>query len=227
MENIEIFNQHLDDKTFFGKAISKFIAVECEFINCRFENLKIKDICFGAGTKKTRYINCSFDNSTFSSSVAGMARFENCSFKNVKIKKLFCVDIEMVNCIFSGELKKGNFLGVHHDINGNEFINEFHNNDFTDLVLGDVGFNNIDLLLQKLPNEPRFSVIYDVNNFILRAKSELEKVKGTEVFDSIASVINILELESEGGNNHLFVDKNSFPKKLLEGAEIVLSYRKE
>ena len=153
MENIEITNKRVTSKSYSGKSISKFLAVGSEFVNCSFDNMKIKEICFGGGTKQSQYFNCTFDKSVFSSYVPGIARFQNCSFKNVKIKKLFCVDVEMINCVFSGELQQGNFVGIHRNIDGSSSVNEFRGNDFVNLKLGDVGFIDIDLTLQKFSSE--------------------------------------------------------------------------
>ncbi|WP_125564211.1 hypothetical protein [Pseudoalteromonas rubra] len=225
MNDIEIFNQRLKSESFSGQKVSKFIAVESEFLDCSFKDMSIKDICFGGGSKQTRYVNCNFDNSKFSSNVPGVARFENCSFKNVKVRKLFCVDVEFIDCVFSGELKQGNFVGIHREIDGTSKTNEYKNNDFSELAFGDVGFVDIDLSLQKFPHRGALAVITDVSRFLTNAKVEIEKIAEHSMYDDAAKVLTILEMESERGNNQLLVDKLSFPKKLQEAAELVLSYR--
>lgn len=225
MDNIEVFNQRVSFESFSGKNISKFLAVESEFFNCSFENMTIKDICFGAGEKASRYVNCSFDNSVFSSNVPGVARFENCSFENIKVKKLFCIDIEMIGCRISGEILQGNFVGIHRGVDGSISVNEFHDNDFTKLKFGDVGFRDIDLVAQKLPTGSDFFVIYDVKSFLVRAKKEAANLNDPNMFDLVSSVLNIMEMESEGGNNQLFVDKRSFPKKLQAAVSIVFTFQ--
>jgi hypothetical protein len=225
MNDIEIFNRQLKSESFSGKKVSKVIAVESEFIDCSFEEMKIKDICFGGGAKQTRYVNCSFDDSSFSSNVPGVARFENCSFKNVKIKKLFCVEVEFVDCVFTGELKQGNFVGVHREVDGTSKANEYKNNDFSGLSIGDVGFTDIDLSLQKFPQNGSLTVIMDVSKFLSNAKAEIENISDHVLYDDATKVLTTLEMESEGGNNQLLVDKQSFPKKLQEAAELVLSIK--
>ncbi|KPV93713.1 hypothetical protein AN214_04251 [Pseudoalteromonas sp. P1-9] len=226
MSDIEIFNQRLKSESFSGQKVNKFIAVESEFLDCSFQDMIIKDICFGGGTKQTKYVNCTFDNTSFSSNVLGVARFENCSFKNVKVKKFFCIDAEFINCVFSGEIKQGNFVGKHRDVDGKTRTNEIQDNDFTGLVFGDVGFTNIDLSMQKFTQNENLAVITDVSSFISNIKSEVEKITDFAMYDSAVKVLTILEMESDGGNNQMLVDKLSFPKKLQEAAELVLSYRK-
>jgi uncharacterized protein YjbI with pentapeptide repeats len=223
MENIEIIKQNLKSKSFSGKKVSKFLIVESKFVDCSFESMNIKDICFGAGTKKSTYVNCVFDNSIFSSNVPGIARFESCSFKNVTIKKLFGVEIELINCVFSGEFKQGNLVGVFRDVDGSTKRNEFQGNDFTNLEFLDVAFSDINLTLQKFSRDKGYSVITDVDLFLLKAKELINSIEDFKVFDSANKVISIIELESEGGNNQLFIDKNNFPKLLQEAASIVLS----
>jgi uncharacterized protein YjbI with pentapeptide repeats len=162
MDNIEVFGRRLKLESFAGRKVSKFLAVESEFVECSFEDMEIKDICFGGGASQTRYLNCSFDNSVFSSNVAGTARFENCSFKNVTIKKLFCVKVEFVNCVFTGEITKGNFAGVNDGLDGSSTRNEYIGNDFRGLDLKDVGFANVDL-----------TPINGVRSHFLKSASEL------------------------------------------------------
>ena len=221
MENIEFIKQSVKFKSFSGKEISKFLAVESEFVGCSFEKMKIKNICFGAGDKQSRYINCVFDDSEFSSNVPGIARFENCSFKNIKIKKFFCVDIEMINCRMSGEIIQGNFVGIHRDIDGSISVNEFRDNDFTNLKLGDVGFIGIDLTAQKLPVGSDFLVILNVEDFLTKVKAEIINIKDLGLSNSISNVISMIEMVNEGGNNQLFVDKRSFPKNLQDAVSVV------
>jgi len=221
MSEIEIFNKVIKSKVFSGEKLSKFIAAESEFIDCSFEGMNIKDICFGAGIQKTKYINCSFDNSTFSSNVPGVARFEGCSFKNIKIKKFFCVDVEFVDCVFSGEIKQGNFLGVNKPLNGKPKVNEYRNNDFSQLNLVDVGFVSIDLTLQKFPKNDYLILITDMTKFLLACEIKAKSISDINLYDNAKLVINILSLESEGGNNQLLLDLNSFPKRLQKAAEFI------
>lgn len=185
MEDIEIFNQIVKSTSFSGKSVSKFLAVESEFIDCQFENMRIKDVCFGAGGKQSRYINCSFDNSVFSSNAPGVARFENCSFQNVKIKKFFCVDIEMINCILSGEIVQGNFVGARHRVDGSMSVNGFHGNDFTDLRLDDADFIRIDLTAQRLPVGSDYLIILDAKDFLSKTREGAAHIKGQNLSGSI------------------------------------------
>lgn len=225
MNDIEIIKKRLKSESFSGKKVSKFVAVECEFVDCSFQNMNIKDICFGGGSKPTRYVNCTFDNTTFSSNAPGLARFESCSFKNVTVGKLFCVDVEFIECVFSGEIKQGNFVGIHREIDGTSKVNEFKDNDFTGLTLGDVGFMGIDLTLQKFPQSRALTIITDVSSFLSSAKAEIENITDTSTYDAAVKVLTIMEMESDGGNNQLLVDKSSYPQKLQEAVELVLSYR--
>lgn len=221
MEDIEIFNKRMRCKSFSGKKLSKFLAVESEFINCHFENMSIKDVCFGGGSKQTLYFGCIFDNSVFSSNAPGVARFENCSFRNIKIKKFFCVDVEMIDCTFSGEIEQGNFIGVHRDVSGEISVNEFRGNDFSDLRLGDVGFSGLDLTAQKMPVGSDFLVISNVKNFLTKVRTDCASIKNQQLSDAILRVLGIMALESEGGNNQMFVDRRSFPIDLKDAMDFI------
>jgi hypothetical protein len=223
MNRIEIVNEKVKSESYSGAIISKFIAVESEFLNCSFENMKIEDVCFGGGIKQTRYVNCSFDNSVFSSNAPGIARFENCSFKNVQIRNFFCVDVDFVNCIFSGEIKKGNFVGVHSDVDGSSKINEYINNNFEGLKIGDVGFSNIDLTMQTFSLNSTYAIILDVSYLIKIAKSELHNILDQTLYCAVSKVITILEYENEESNNQMLIDRNSFPDSLIDAVSLVIS----
>lgn len=219
MNTIELTNNIYQGEVFSGQKVSRFSALNCRFVNCKFENMDIKDAVFGLGNKKTQYIGCSFDNSKLSSKVPGVARFENCSFKNVTIKELFCVDVDIVNCSFSGKIKSGNIVGEGSDIDKGKFKNEIVNNDFSALNLDDVGFQGIDLKAQKFPSCDRYAVLTDVTGFIKEMEAS-ELLRNTNS-DAIKKVLNILEMENQGGNNQLLVDKNSFPVSLVKAVDIL------
>ena len=220
-EKIEIANQLLDGENYSNQRLSKFVAVESSFTNCSFENMKINDVCFGGGINQTKYIGCSFDNSSFSSNVVGVARFEKCSFRNVKIKKMFCLEVDFIECVFSGEMKQGNFLGAFTPLGGVSTTNEIINNDFAEMNIGDVGFVDIDLRLQKFPKLDRLVKVLNISDFLVESKKKANTLVGNGLKDDVLKVIQILELISEGGNNQMLVDKSLFPKNLLNAVNMI------
>lgn len=226
MRNIEIYNENKEFSSFSNEKLSSFMAVDSTFSHCLFENMKVDNFCFGGGYNKTKYINCSFDNSVFSSKSPGFAYFEGCTFRNVRIKNFFCVEADFVNCIFSGRIEKGNFIGVYRDLDGTSIINKYEGNDFRLMLLDDVGFTNIDFSLQLMPDNPHQFVISDVMNFINTVEYNIGNISDKAIRDAVVKVVNIIRLEVKGSNNQIFIDKRSFPNSLQNALDFIVSYIK-
>lgn len=224
MGSLEFNHQVVNQKTFSGLSVSNFSATACVFTDCLFENMNIQDACFGLGKEKTKYVNCVFDNSIISARTPGIVKFEGCSFRNVKIKEMFCVDVEMVNCVFSGELESGNFVGMRSRTDGTMGINEYRNNDFSELLLKDVGFMGVDLTLQKLPSGKDFLVIHDLHSFLVRVEDEAKKLADKNLSQSIRNLVNMITMEGDGLNNQFFLDRNNFPASLKSAVDAVFSF---
>jgi hypothetical protein len=107
----------------------------------------------------------------------GYSRFVRCSFRNVDLRNWICFEVELVDCVFSGRLRRAVFNGTVRKekqvLLGREH-NEFHGNDFSAIDLIDVGFRTgIDLTQQRLPTEPEYLYLPDAAAAVERARSEL------------------------------------------------------
>jgi uncharacterized protein YjbI with pentapeptide repeats len=96
----------LQNENYGDQKLDRFGAINCNFEHCRFDNIEIKDACFGEGKKMSNYTDCSFDGVTIKRFAPGGSRFERCSFKNVDIRDLLSLSSEFVDCTFSGKLTK-------------------------------------------------------------------------------------------------------------------------
>jgi len=123
----------------------------------------------------------------------------------------------MKDCVFTGEIRKGRFVGIHRRVDGTYSSNEFCGNDFSGLEFGDVGFSSIDLLSQTMPKSKDLLTVYDLEKFIRRARLKVSNFKGEDLYDEVLNVINIIELENDGGNNQAFIDRRGFPNSLQKG----------
>jgi uncharacterized protein YjbI with pentapeptide repeats len=100
-------NETINKADFSGATFDCFTAVGSRFLNCSFENVNFKNICFGGGTSDSTYENCSFNRATINASAPGNARFINCTFVNVDIKIIIALNIELIDCRVSGIIRKG------------------------------------------------------------------------------------------------------------------------
>jgi len=140
---------------FSGQTLDHFVSVGSTFKSCRFEGMRIEYACFGSGRKTSHYEDCSFDGTTIVASTPGYAKFVKCRFLNISITEFFGFNVSMVDCVFSGKLRKIVFYGA--DPTRRAWLwkkrNKFAGNDFSHARFSDVAFReHIDLSKQRLPN---------------------------------------------------------------------------
>jgi hypothetical protein len=194
---------------FSGRTLDRFSAVASSFESCKFERMRVSDLCFGAGRNDSVYIDCSFDGARLSNISGGNARFERCSFRNVLLESFFCHDVEFVECTFSGKMVKGYFNGtVSADIRRTlgRKANEFRNNDFSQMELVDVSFRTgIDLARQKLPGGPDYLLIRGAEEALAKARTEVMRWTASEVQRDALTMLDSLAFDCQGGQKDLFV----------------------
>jgi uncharacterized protein YjbI with pentapeptide repeats len=178
-ENEKVFRED-----FSGRKLDQFCALGSRFESCTFQRMQIEDASFGAGRQQSLYVDCSFDGSRMYN-WGGRARFVRCSFRNVKLRESFCFNVELIDCIFTGQLKGVVFNG--RPLPGQRGIlglkrNEFHGNDFSGAELVDVDFRTgIDLGKQVLPSGPDYLYLADAKSSLQRARREALDWPASEV----------------------------------------------
>jgi len=209
---------YLEKKTFIGedfsqKNISAFIANNCKFIDCWFSSTRIEQAYFGSGVKETLYRNCTFDGVKIKSLFNGLARFEQCSFRNVRITGWSLQHCDLVDCVFTGEMKSGrtggSFWGApipvkHSGIK--KSVNEVKGNDFSACKLVGMDFRRgIDLRLQKLPEAADYLYVEDGRLAVKRAQREVSKWKDEES-RRLGNIVLDLELKKiDDGQEQIFM----------------------
>jgi len=218
--------QSMANESFNGMSLRQFTAVESIFRDCDFSNICMEQACFGGGRHQSLYVNCNFDGAKFDSIVPGDARFEACSFRNVKIKAFNCISVELINCIFSGVIKKGFFNGTPFGAHPpSRKSNEFRGNDFSGASLLDVDFRTgIDLRLQRLPVGEDYIYVEGGAQFVRSLPSKDLIAKYGSHFNAIE---RILTEAVATGQQQIFLSIKGFPasrrpmlmglKRLAEG----------
>ena len=178
------------NETIIGKDYSKmktpqFTSIGSKFINCRFDSMRVDCAAFASGATLSCYIDCSFDGIRIKRVLGGIARFERCSFKNVAITGWSLEACDLVDCVFTGQLKAGryggSFWGTPTPYWQKEYKktqNEFRGNDFSGCSLVNMDFRmGVDLRLQVLPQGPNYLYIEDGAHAVEHA---LESIKNWE-----------------------------------------------
>jgi hypothetical protein len=157
-----VSNEVLTGADFSGRAIGEFVSIGSRFQSCDFRDMRLKAAGFGDGPDTSEYVDCVFDGSRISAA-DGRARFVGCSFRGVDIRNWDHGATELIDCTFTGRLRKCVFYGVFKPPSGGPpRDNEFRDNDFSGADLIEVEFRwGVDLSRQRLPTGPDYISIPD------------------------------------------------------------------
>ena len=209
-----IDRERITNRNFDGIELEKFTAINSRFKKCTFVDARIRDACWGGGRRRTNYIECTFDGAKFGSISPGNARFVDCSFRNVRISEFLGRDIELIDCKFSGTLKKG-FLNGRRDKSEVGFFgrrrNKFAGNDFSECELQDFSFRTgVQLERSKLPSGPRYVFIDDPRSSLDGAKLHIAKWDSADDRRLGNAIIQSMEMElKDGQRQQLYIIHDS------------------
>jgi hypothetical protein len=145
------------------KLLGGFSSEGSQFIGCRFDSAVIESASFGEGRLMSEYRGCSFDSARLSMGPGGFARFVDCSFEKTNIVGWFCYNVELIDCTFSGRLRRVVFNGAVRSEDQpyvGRTVNRYEGNDFSRAELVDVSFQSgIDLDRQKLPTGDGYFIL--------------------------------------------------------------------
>jgi hypothetical protein len=162
---------------FSRKRVASLAPEGCYFERCDFSGVRIDSACFGSGEVETEYVDCTFDGARINVSTAGIARFTGCSFERVKITGWLCGATELVECRFSGRLRRCVFSAKVSDFYSDilsRATNEIRDNDFSRCHFDDVSFlSGVDLTRQRLPSEPGTLYVADAPAALRAARSSI------------------------------------------------------
>ena len=171
---------------FSGRELVSFTGIGATFVNCRFEKLNVMNMGFGHGRVRSYYRNCTFDGSVLVAGGADHVRLESCSFRNVKISGWESREFDLIDCVFSGILRRCLFDGRVSNVFGKLVEgregNEIVGNDFSQASLHGVWFSGgIDLTKQRLPGGPKYLYLPDAVAAIKEARSFIATLPEDEI----------------------------------------------
>lgn len=204
---------------FSGRNLLQFGSVGSRFESCHFDEVQIDDAVFAAGTVPSVYVDCSFDRARIRFGAQIDARFVRCSFRDVELADWFCFTTELVDCTFSGRLRKAFFNGTvpeeRRAMVGRD-QNEFRGNDFSRMDLIDVAFRTgIDLTLQRLPSGPSYLYLASAEEAVHGARAAILSWEDLESRRKAMAEIRALESELEGRQRQLLLREDDHSKSLL------------
>ncbi len=209
MANLKYRNQNIFNTEVDLSKVDSLVVENCEFVDCRVTNCEKTDVSFGAGETQSKYINCIFDNASFSSRTPGNALFKNCSFVDVVISDFNSVAVEFEDCIFSGVIERSYFNGSVPEADVEVYqrtLNSFSKNTFSSVSFLDVGFSRgIDLSNQKFSQTKNCMFFFDA----VKMLSFLDSLKiDSTLAEEIESLKNYFEYECYQGQTGFMICKD-------------------
>ncbi len=165
---VRLDHKEIVEGDYSGLRLEYFSAYGCRFERCCFDGVKFDMMGVGAGMEQSVYVDCSFDQARLRMHPGGFARFERCTFSNVNIREWRVNPCDLIDCLFTGTIRKSMFYGqLDSEIRrerfrdaGIEVVNKIYGNDFSGAKLLDVSFRGgVDLRLQRLPEGPDYLYI--------------------------------------------------------------------
>ncbi len=215
-DRVVLSSQHLVGADFQGAHIAQFSSDGCRFEECNFEGAVIDSASFGAGHQISEYVGCSFDGAKLRMGPGGYARFVDCSFNKTVIEHWFCFAVEIVDCRFSGRLKKVFFNGtvpLEDRIDVRRKSNQFEGNDFSKATLIDVAFRTgIDLSRQRLPKGDGYIYFSDAVGAARRARSAFDDWDDPRSRLAAQGVLALMEQDVAAGQQQLLIRVDDYPR---------------
>lgn len=215
---------------FRNRRLVQFSSDGCRFERCDFGGTVIESASFGAGRQVSEYVGCNFDGAKLRMGPGGYARFVNCSFEKATIEAWFCFAVEVIDCQFSGRLKKVVFNGTVPEqdrADAGRVVNQFDGNDFSRATLIDVGFRTgIDLSKQRLPEGDAYTYLPDALSAVRRARAAFNAWDDPGLKSAARGVLTVMEEDVAAGQQQLLIRVDDYPRRdrsairlLMEAAE--------
>jgi len=227
---VVLSSQQLVGAEFRDRRLVQFPSDGCRFERCDFGGSEIESVSFGAGRQVSVYVGCNFDGAKLRMGPAGYARFVDCSFEKTTIEAWFCLVVEVIDCWFSGRLKKVVFNGavpMDKQLVSGRGQSRFKGKDMLMATLIDVGFRTgIDLSRQRLPEGDEYTYFPDALSAVRRARLTFNAWEDPGAKSAARGVLAIMEEDVAAGQRQLLMRVNDYPRgdrtairKLLDAAE--------
>jgi hypothetical protein len=207
-QRVVLDHVRLTGEDYSGRKLIQFCTIGCRLEGCRFVGARIDDAQFGSGREMSEFVECIFDGARLVG-VGSRSRFVRCSFRDIDASNWIFNRAELIDCTFTGRLRKAIFSGAvpqqfRADV-GRE-RNEFHGNDFSGMELIDVTFRaGIDLTQQQLPSGSQFIYLPDAGEIVNGARSDVATWPESKDQKTAMGILNTLADEVKAGQKQLLL----------------------
>jgi hypothetical protein len=214
-QRIVLDRARLRGENYSDRKLLQFVSIGSRLIDCRFNNSSIRSAAFGSGQETSEFSDCTFDGARINMAPGGFARFIRCSFRNVEIQNWICFAVELIDCKFSGRLRRAIFNGrVKEDMQAmaGRTHNEFRGNDFSTMDLVDVTFRTgIDLTKQVLPSGRDYLYLPNAVASVKRTRSCILRWDDLESRRAAMAFIKALEYTLTDGQQQILLRTSDYP----------------
>ena len=178
MSVLEIANERIDGEEIDASKFEFIRIVESEIANLTVRGVSGK-FNFGDGFKKSRFERCKILDGRISDLSLGLADFVDCEFVNCDIANIDSREANLLNCRFSGRIRKGIMFPRHGDAAEAHGPAIVDGNDFSECAIEESIFRGgIDLHRQKFKSDGS-AILEDGAEFLRRAQEHFVNRKPT------------------------------------------------
>ena len=213
-QRIILERARLHGEDYSGRNLLQFVTIGCRLEECHFDKALIGQAALGSGQETSEYVDCTFDGAQLEMGPGGFAKFVRCSFRDVDIRNWICFAVELIDCTFSGRLKKVIFNGSVPE--GKQRIarrdqNEIRGNDFSSTKFIEVSFRTgVDLTLQRLPSGPGYLYLPDAAAAAKHAATGIGKWDDPKMSRSALGIVRVVEENARRGQIQMLLRKADF-----------------
>jgi hypothetical protein len=213
-QRIVLEHAQLHGEDYSGHHLSQFVTIGCRLKDCHFDKAIIGQAALGSGQETSEYLDCTFDGAQLEMGPGGFARFVRCSFRDVDIRNWICFAVELIECTFSGRLKRAIFNGSvperKQKAAGRE-QNEIRDNDFSAMDFIEVSFRTgVDLTLQRLPSGLDYLFLPDAAVAAKHAAIGIGKWDDLRNSRSAFGIVKVIEENARRGQIQMLLRKADF-----------------
>jgi uncharacterized protein YjbI with pentapeptide repeats len=234
-----IIKDQVEDVDYSDQKVDYVAVTASRLRRCRFERLRLVEAALSGGGVVSEYVDCSFDGSQFTIVLPGSARFTRCTFRQVTINEWLGDQAELIDCVFTGTIKKTVFWGRQwgegpgrveslralREKQGlppmtpeQEAVllresNEFRGNDFSGATLRGVSFRGgIDLAAQRLPAGPDYLLLSYAAHAIAHAVEAVTGWPDDERRKLGHRLLNVIASELKHGQSQVLICRKDYPR---------------
>jgi uncharacterized protein YjbI with pentapeptide repeats len=207
---LKLQGERLVGRTFSGLRFSDIWISGCHLERCDFTGVRADAFAPG-GTGKgapSTYVECVFDGARLRLGSSGYGRFEHCSFRNVDLRDWMWKGVDLVECIFTGSLRRTIMWGSTQD---GSRTNEVRDNDFSGTRLIDFTFRGgVDVTAQRMPAGGPGLVIPDLRAILPAVRERVVRWSDLDERRELWVYVQGLELDLDTGQRSYWFNPDDF-----------------